>query len=71
MLYGIKTVRWELTRKHRKDIPFVGAAKAGNWRNQLPQASILQIETAWGELMTSLGYSLTSLPTKSPAAGQL
>jgi len=38
----------------------VGAAKAGNWRNQLSQASILQIETAWGELMTSLGYPLTS-----------
>jgi hypothetical protein len=52
--------QWAATRKHRKDIPFVGAAKAGGWRAQLSEASILQIESAWGDLMTSLGYSLVS-----------
>jgi len=52
--------QWSATRKHRKDIPFVGPAKAESWRTQLPQPLILQIETAWGELMRSLGYSLIS-----------
>jgi hypothetical protein len=51
---------WVATRDHRKDIPFVGAAKAGGWQKTMPQSSIRQIETAWGELMTSLGYSLTA-----------
>jgi len=69
-LEKLEANQWAATRKHRKDIPFVGAAKAGNWRDQLSQASILQIETAWGELMTSLGYPLTSLATESVAARQ-
>jgi hypothetical protein len=52
--------QWAATRKHRKDIPFVGKAKSGGWQTDLPASSIRQIETAWGELMTSLGYSLVS-----------
>lgn len=52
--------QWAATRSHRKDIPFVGTAKSETWRTRLPEDSILQIETAWGELMTSLGYSLVS-----------
>jgi len=52
--------QWAATKKHRKDIPFVGAAKAGGWRVQLSPQSIMQIEKAWGDLMTSLGYSLAS-----------
>ena len=52
--------QWAATRAHRKDIPFVGRAKAGGWRAQLSASSILHIETAWGELMTSLGYSLSA-----------
>jgi hypothetical protein len=52
--------QWIATREHRKDIPFVGAAKAGIWRNDLPPAAAAEIEVAWGGLMTSLGYSLST-----------
>ncbi len=48
--------QWAATKQHRKDIPFVGAAKSGGWRANLPAASILEIEAAWRELMSSLGY---------------
>lgn len=47
---------WVATKKHRKDIPFVQGAIAGRWRTKLPEASALRIESAWGELMVSLGY---------------
>jgi hypothetical protein len=49
--------QWVVTKKHRKDIPFVRSAKAGNWEANLPADSARQIETAWGGLMSSLGYS--------------
>lgn len=52
--------QWAATKSHRKDIPFVGTAKSGTWRSRLPEDSILQIESAWGQLMTSLGYSFVS-----------
>ena len=38
---------WIATKKHRKDIPFVGAAAAGSWSNNLPEPCIKQIESAW------------------------
>ena len=47
-------------RKQRKDIPFVGGAKAGGWQDSLPDACIRQIESAWGELMTKVGYRLVT-----------
>jgi len=50
--------RWIGFRKHRKEIPFVRTAKAGNWQSNLPERSVMQIEAAWGDLMTSLGYQL-------------
>lgn len=43
-------------KKKRKDIPFIGWAKAGGWRNSLPESCVHQIESAWGELMTTVGY---------------
>ena len=52
--------RWVVTRKHRKDIPFVRSAQAGDWETKLPPGSVRQIENAWGELMSSLGYSLAA-----------
>lgn len=55
--------QWIATRDHRKDIPFVGAAQAGEWQRSLSPISVAQIESAWGELMTSLGYSLSSSPS--------
>ncbi|HTT25190.1 MAG TPA: sulfotransferase domain-containing protein [Candidatus Sulfotelmatobacter sp.] len=52
---------WVATAKHRKDIPFVGFAQAGGWRKRLPESCVAQIENAWGELMTRLGYDLVSM----------
>lgn len=52
--------QWVATKKHRRDIPFVGAAKAGGWQTTMAASSIAEIETAWGEIMISLGYSLVS-----------
>jgi len=50
---------WIVTKGKRKDIPFVGKAKAGVWRSSLTKAGVWQIENAWGPLMTTLGYELT------------
>ena len=58
--------QWRATRDKRKDIPFVGAAKVGGWRSSLPEAAVLRIESAWGTLMKSLGYTLSSV--RSPEA---
>lgn len=55
-------VRRAQTKKKRKDIPFVGGAKAGGWRVSMPESCIHQIESAWGELMTKLGYPLVTVP---------
>jgi hypothetical protein len=54
---------WVVTKGARKDIPFVGEAKAGGWRSDLPQPCVDEIEKAWGPLMVQLGYALTqSIP---------
>ena len=50
--------------KGRKDIPFVGAAKAGGWKAGLSPEHIAKIESAWGPLMSHLGYELVSIPTQ-------
>jgi hypothetical protein len=52
--------QWVATKKHRKDIPFVRVARAGGWRTQLPEKSVARIESAWGNLITKLGYELVS-----------
>jgi Sulfotransferase domain len=61
---------WAATKKHRKDIPFVGPAQSGRWRSELPDASVSKIESAWGNLMSALGYELTAgnLPRTDAAA---
>jgi hypothetical protein len=43
-------------KSSRPDIPFVRAAKSGQWRSELPPDAVHQIETAWGGLMVELGY---------------
>jgi sulfotransferase family protein len=43
----------------RKDIPFVRSAKAGGWRSTLPKDAVTAIESAWGPIMTRLGYELS------------
>jgi hypothetical protein len=52
--------QWALTRKTRNDKPFVRSATAGGWKSQLPEQSVAAIESAWGEIMQTLGYELGS-----------
>ncbi len=54
-------VRRAHKRRKRKDIPFIGGAKAGGWRDSMPESCIYQIESAWGELMTKIGYELVAV----------
>jgi hypothetical protein len=51
---------WVLTKSTRSDKPFVRTAKAGGWKSQLAPESVEAIESAWGDLMQSLGYDLSS-----------
>jgi hypothetical protein len=55
---------WSSTRGTRQDKPFVRSAKTGGWKTELTEASVAEIESAWGMLMREIGYELTS---KSPA----
>lgn len=52
--------QWLLTKKTRQDKPFVRSAKAGDWRTALPKDAVTQIESAWGNVMRSVGYSLSA-----------
>jgi hypothetical protein len=52
--------QWIMTKDTRQDIPFVGAAKAGGWKSELPTVCVVEIEKSFGPLMTALGYELTS-----------
>jgi hypothetical protein len=49
---------WSSTKNTRQDRPFVRAAKAGGWKTELPASCVREIESAWGSLMTELGYDL-------------
>src|SRR5215469_10162558 len=62
-----QTDLWIVTRGSRKDVPFVGAAKSGQWKNALPPSCVKVIEDAWGPLMVELGYTPTSLEHKITA----
>jgi hypothetical protein len=53
--------KWIATKNRRKDIPFVRVAKSGGWKASLPEACVRQIESAWGDLMTTLGYELVTV----------
>jgi len=48
--------KWLQTRYTRQDKPFVGKASSGGWTDVLPRESVVLIESAWGELMQTLGY---------------
>jgi len=51
---------WVSTKNKRSDIPFIRTASSGGWRNLLPSDAIAVIESAWGPLMSSLGYELVT-----------
>ena len=60
-------VRRAQKRKKRKDIPFVGGARAGGWRDSMPESCIRQIESVWGDLMIKTGYELATVPEPQSA----
>ena len=49
---------WSSTRETRQDKPFVRSAKSGGWKAELSEASVAEIELAWGGLMREMGYEL-------------
>jgi hypothetical protein len=55
------------TKDTRQDILFVRSAKAGGWRSELPENSILLIEQAWGHMIRWLGYELVMEGKRSVA----
>jgi hypothetical protein len=55
-----EAAKWVLTKSTRSDKPFVRTAKAGGWKSQLAAESVEMIESAWGDLMQSLGYELST-----------
>jgi hypothetical protein len=54
--------KWVQTRYTRQDKPFVRKAASGGWKAVLPPQSVAAIEAAWGHVMISLGYQLSSEP---------
>src|SRR5580658_3794064 len=52
--------KWVQTRYTRQDKPFVRKAASGGWKAILPPQSVAAIEAAWGHIMISLGYQLSS-----------
>ena len=59
MLEAKQSHEWVTTRESRKDIPFVRAAKSGQWSQTLPAESVALIEESWGPVMRLLGYTLS------------
>lgn len=59
--------KWVQTRYTRQDKQFVRKAASGDWRTKLPAESVRAIESAWGDIMTALGYKLSSEVTDLPA----
>ena len=56
---------WVSTRNKRDDIPFIRTAVAGGWKSKLRPESVEQIEAAWGNIMTQLGYELVTRKAES------
>jgi len=47
---------WKGSRGFRQDIMFVRQGRAGSWRSELPESSVIEIERTCGPLMKTLGY---------------
>jgi hypothetical protein len=56
---------WVTTKGKRADVPFIAAAVSGAWKHKLPAASVALIESAWGQLMRSLGYETSAAGSSS------
>jgi len=55
-----QALKCSLTKDTRPDLPFVRAAKPGEWESGLQQTAVAEIEAAWAPLMKWLGYELVS-----------
>jgi hypothetical protein len=60
---------WIGTRNRRQDIPMIGVATSGGWKTALPKECIAKIEASWGDLMSAMGYELTTIRPVAPAPG--
>ena len=52
---------WIGSKNRRQDIPMVRVATSGGWHTALPRDCVAKIETAWGGLMSTLGYELSTI----------
>jgi sulfotransferase family protein len=57
--------KWESTKGTRQDISFFRSAKSGEGRAALSRESIAGLERAWGPLMRSLNYVVTTAEPRS------
>ena len=65
-LERLQALEWSSTKDTRQDIPFVRSAKSGDWRAELPESCVVEIERAWGNIMQRLRYPLVmSKPVSS------
>jgi hypothetical protein len=70
-LESAQTKLWSSTKNTRQDVPFVRSAKAGGWKESLPEASVRELEQAWYPLMKWLGYELASSVDETSVSAQL
>jgi hypothetical protein len=61
---------WGVTKRGRTDIPFIRAAKTGQWAEALSPESVAAIESAWGPVMCLLGYKLANDPKRLAATSE-
>ncbi len=52
---------WIGSKDRRQDIPMVRVATSGGWRTNLPTECVARIESERGDLMSTLGYELTTI----------
>jgi len=52
--------KWDSTKGTKQEMSFFRSAKSGEGRAKLSRQSIEQIEKAWGPLMQSVGYSIST-----------
>jgi hypothetical protein len=50
--------QWKETKNTRQDKPFVRKAVSGGWKSALPEHCVAELESAWGDVMRSVGYQL-------------
>jgi hypothetical protein len=53
-----QSAQWKETKNTRQDKPFVRTAISGGWKSALPEHCVAEIESAWGDVMRSVGYEL-------------